>query len=330
MVEVQTDKNVTGDAALQDTAMSASTLSAMSFDLTASLQISNEVGKQPEVSDATYASSSSSTCTRESDAGVHSDGDSSAPQNRLAQVHIERGVSQDLNAKIVRRQTSRQGRLSQRWITESNELIRLTTGCVPILKGGKIMLVSASRKPEWILPKGGWELDESMEESAVRECFEEAGVMGVLGPKLKQIEYETRKAKKRRLEQEESIFHNAKTEGDSFLKPKFPQGALTNDSASRSTGSDEQLEDPHHNKERQSMMSSSYTRVRMTLFPLYVSKVLEKWPEDGRFRKAVDINEAIALLDKRPEFREVLEEVKRRGLHLLSSSPFSLAGSSCD
>ena len=94
--------------------------------------------------------------------------------------------------------TSRQGRATQRWITDpdSHETIRLTTGCVPILRGGKILFVSASRKPEWILPKGGWELDETMEESAVRECFEEAGVLGVLGPKLSDIQYETRQSQK--------------------------------------------------------------------------------------------------------------------------------------
>jgi len=80
---------------------------------------------------------------------------------------------------------------------------RMVTGCVPIVEGGRILLVSASRKSEWILPKGGWETDELMEESAIRECFEEAGVLGVLGPRLSEIEYETRKGKKRRLEFEE-------------------------------------------------------------------------------------------------------------------------------
>ena len=63
--------------------------------------------------------------------------------------------------------------------------------------------MSASRKAEWILPKGGWEKDEEMEESAIRECFEEAGVLGILGPKLNPVDYETRKAKKRRLEVQE-------------------------------------------------------------------------------------------------------------------------------
>ena len=48
----------------------------------------------------------------------------------------------------------------------------------------------------------GWEMDESIEVGTHRETFEEAGVLGILGPKLTDVEYETRKGKKRRLELE--------------------------------------------------------------------------------------------------------------------------------
>ena len=108
---------------------------------------------------------------------------------------------------VVERAVSRTGRETQRWATDSHtgQLIRLTTGCVPIMKDGRILFCSSSRKEAWILPKGGWESDETLEESAMRETFEEAGVLGVLGPVLDEIEYETRKAKKRRLERENLI-----------------------------------------------------------------------------------------------------------------------------
>ena len=66
-----------------------------------------------------------------------------------------------------------------------------------------MLFVSSSRKNDWVLPKGGWENDEALEEGAIHECFEEAGVLGILGPQLREINYETRKAKKRRLEFEE-------------------------------------------------------------------------------------------------------------------------------
>jgi diphosphoinositol-polyphosphate diphosphatase len=72
---------------------------------------------------------------------------------------------------------SRQGRQHQRWKPGG---VRQVTGCVPILQNSQILLISASRKNTWILPKGGWELDETMAESAVRETYEEAGVTGCL------------------------------------------------------------------------------------------------------------------------------------------------------
>jgi diphosphoinositol-polyphosphate diphosphatase len=152
---------------------------------------------------------------------------------------------------ILQRQESRTGRDRQRFATDpvSGELLRLVTGTVPIMKDGKILLVSSSSKPEWILPKGGWESDETCEVryvyfcyyyscsccccepsdgvsldihyiiylcvcsspnsfetlltySALRETYEEGGILGTLGPRLKDIEFETRKGKKRRLELE--------------------------------------------------------------------------------------------------------------------------------
>jgi len=50
---------------------------------------------------------------------------------------------------------------------------------------------------------------------------------------------------------------------------------------------------------------------------MYVSDVKETWPECGRCRKAVDIDDAIGMLDTRPELQAALKEVKRRGLHLV-------------
>jgi hypothetical protein len=44
-----------------------------------------------------------------------------------------------------------------------------------------------------------------MEESGVRESFEEASILGALGTKLSEIEYKTRKLRKRKLELEEMM-----------------------------------------------------------------------------------------------------------------------------
>lgn len=258
-----------------------------------------------------------------------------------------------LNAKVMTQTSSRQGRETQRWMTDpaTHQRIRLVTGCVPILKDGRILFVSSSRKAEWILPKGGWELDEAMEESAVRETYEEAGVLGTLGTKMTEIQYETRKSKKRRLELEEMLKRQkdaAETGSSSGASdgasepeeeqgtvekrskgelpsqvavpavtvPKVPHGTMSDDVVNRirasrnfaTMGCDE-------TSSAASDASSTYSLVRMTLFPLYVTEVKDDWPESGRFRKAMEIDDAIEMMKSRSEFHAVLKEVKEKGLH---------------
>jgi ADP-ribose pyrophosphatase YjhB (NUDIX family) len=252
--------------------------------------------------------------------------------------------SEKLNARIVQRKTSRQGRAWQRWDPADNnvgEPVRLVVGTVPILKGGKILFVSASRKPEWILPKGGWEGDETMEESAVRESYEEAGVVGVLGKALTAVKHETRKSKKRRLEMEE-LLHGGSGKVQDTPGKLFEDGAVEettqplSDEKSESNFatlegkllSSEELSKIQNQYQYSlkatdetmsvgSSFSATYSFVKMTLFPLYVTDVLGYWPESGRFRTAVDIHTAIAMMDARPEFKAVLLEIKARGLHLV-------------
>jgi diphosphoinositol-polyphosphate diphosphatase len=292
------------------------------------------------------------------------------------------------NAKVRLLKTSRQGRMSQRWQSDgqTGEAVRLVTGCVPILRSGKILFISSSRQSEWILPKGGWEQDESMEESAVRECFEEAGVLGSLGPPLAEVQYETRKAKKRRLEQQQhhqqqnkepKIEENSTAttlsvdSGESGGRMPLPSRPLAEapraksqvlasphslSSPAPSTASPDMTESapattPHldltrirwlaqQNAPRGAMDETAsvasnfsscthqtnsnqqqHSQVRMVLFPLYVTDVHDDWPERGRLRTAVDIDQAIAMMDARPEFRLALEEVKTRGLHLAQALP---------
>ena len=45
----------------------------------------------------------------------------------------------------------------------------------------EVMLITSRRKVgEYVLPKGGWETDEALEDAAARETVEEAGVRGAL------------------------------------------------------------------------------------------------------------------------------------------------------
>jgi len=279
---------------------------------------------------------------------------------------ISNQQSERINQKVTARKESRNGRETQRWQIDAtrNRKYRLVTGCVPIVEGGKILFVSASRKAEWILPKGGWEQDEAMEESAIRESFEEGGVLGILGPRLSEVVYETRKARKRRLEFEEmqkrrtklatastaanlrsakpvSEVHTSNTQQSSssmVLGGSTPKAARTAEvqgadasinvaqptTPLSTSGSIALPTTPTVKKalfdDASSVASaettSKYSHVKMTLFPLYVSEVKNEWPESGRLRTIVDIDKAIEMCENRPEFQEVLIEVKRRNLHL--------------
>ena len=40
----------------------------------------------------------------------------------------------------------------------------------------KVLLIQSTRRGGWVLPKGGWEADESIQEAACREAWEEAGI----------------------------------------------------------------------------------------------------------------------------------------------------------
>ncbi|KAG8072282.1 hypothetical protein GUJ93_ZPchr0006g44145 [Zizania palustris] len=73
---------------------------------------------------------------------------------------------------------ARQGRELQRYTSSGG---RIVVGCIPYrVRGGELeVLVITSQKGHGMMfPKGGWELDESMDEAARREALEEAGVRG--------------------------------------------------------------------------------------------------------------------------------------------------------
>ncbi|MCJ1338590.1 hypothetical protein MMC09_003879 [Bachmanniomyces sp. S44760] len=72
--------------------------------------------------------------------------------------------------------TARTGRDNQRYGSQGE---RLVAGVVPLSADNtKVLLIESTRRGGWVLPKGGWELDEgTAQEAACREAWEEAGVI---------------------------------------------------------------------------------------------------------------------------------------------------------
>ncbi|XP_039057540.1 nudix hydrolase 4-like [Hibiscus syriacus] len=95
----------------------------------------------------------------------------------------------------------RSGRQFQRYDSEG---FRLVVGCIPYRYRKmdeansnddviEVLVISAQNGKGMLFPKGGWEHDESMEEAAVRETLEEAGVVGNIECKLGKWSYESKR-----------------------------------------------------------------------------------------------------------------------------------------
>ncbi|CAK9137921.1 unnamed protein product [Ilex paraguariensis] len=91
---------------------------------------------------------------------------------------------------------SRTGRQFQRY----NQGCRQVVGSIPcrlrktknqspsthgtLIEEIEVLLISSQKSPRMMFPKGGWEIDESMEGAVSRETQEEAGVLGYVGCRL--------------------------------------------------------------------------------------------------------------------------------------------------
>lgn len=71
-------------------------------------------------------------------------------------------------------------------------MTRKASGCIVFKNEGaglRILLVTSSDRRNWVIPKGGVELNLSSRESALKEVQEEAGVTGNVGVKLGDFAY---------------------------------------------------------------------------------------------------------------------------------------------
>lgn len=335
-------KPVCVDETLKKQAMSREEMSKFVFE--------TDTPKDAVSQELSVVSSGSSTASREnglsdttSEKSLPSSGKESTVIAGGSFLH-RKTESERINLRVKTKTTSRNGRQTQRWYTcpTTKRIYRMTTGCIPVLKDGRILFCSASRKPEWILPKGGWEKDESLEESAIRETFEEAGVFGIIGPCLGEIEFETRKGKKRRIELEDiqrkaklireasASSPKASPQTDEAMAPPALRknvSSCVSEDEKKTADAATQNRDPKAGKPAYpssdgdnisvaSETSLTHAHVKLSLLPLYVTEIMETWPEQGRFRKVVDIDEAIKISESRPYFQQALKELKEKNLHI--------------
>ncbi|KAJ7982357.1 Nudix hydrolase 16, mitochondrial [Quillaja saponaria] len=96
---------------------------------------------------------------------------------------------------------ARTGRHQQRY----EDGYRLVAGCIPFRyknsddsddssfeKIVEVLMINSPSGPGLLFPKGGWENDESVEEAAVREAIEEAGVRGDIMELLGQYDFRSK------------------------------------------------------------------------------------------------------------------------------------------
>eukprot|EP00730_Choanoeca_flexa_P012023 TRINITY_DN3049_c0_g1_i1.p1 TRINITY_DN3049_c0_g1~~TRINITY_DN3049_c0_g1_i1.p1 ORF type:complete len:170 (+),score=41.31 TRINITY_DN3049_c0_g1_i1:277-786(+) len=92
---------------------------------------------------------------------------------------------------------ARVGREHQRYETDGT---RLVAGCLPYrtTQDGEVqvMLITNRKQTHWIIPKGGWETDETAVEAAARESYEEAGVLGTVEDLLFEFQHVGKKGAK--------------------------------------------------------------------------------------------------------------------------------------
>ena len=148
---------------------------------------------------------------------------------------------------------------------------RLVAGVVPLTADKSyVMLIQSTRRKGWVLPKGGWELDEECHEAAAREAWEEGGI-------LVQIDYD--------------------------LGDIHETGPRKKSSSSSSSSSSKVSKDPSKEGKEKDKGRSLYRFYEVT-----VTSEEADWPErEKRERQWFTFAEAKELLKDRPELQTALE-----------------------
>ncbi len=136
-----------------------------------------------------------------------------------------------------------------------------------------VMLIQSTRRKGWVLPKGGWELDEECHEAAAREAWEEAGI-------VVQVDYDL---------------------GD--IHETGPRKKSSSSSSSSSSKGSKDASKDGKDKDKKDKGRSVYRFYEVT-----VTSEEPDWPErEKRERQWFTFAEAKELLKDRPELQTALE-----------------------
>jgi 8-oxo-dGTP pyrophosphatase MutT (NUDIX family) len=196
-------------------------------------------------------------------------------------------LSRSAHEMISQLNSARESHDNQRWAHNpamDGAVVRLVAGCIPILPDGRILMITSRTKDCSFLglPKGGWELDESLEEGALRETFEEAGALGILGPPLPSFLVVSGKNKTTPTKVKD--FH---PRSSTVVSEEYADETLLDHvnfcSLSTLVPLTPDLENLHTGP------SDHHSHTWMTFFPLYVTQIMKDWPESTRQRRAYPI-----------------------------------------
>ncbi|WVZ15045.1 hypothetical protein V8G54_012611 [Vigna mungo] len=110
-------------------------------------------------------------------------------------------VSKDLFPKQLENMMSLVSPRTGRHLQRYDQGCRQVVGCIPYRyknngtkdKELEVLVISAQKGHGMQFPKGGWEIDESMEQAALRETIEEAGVIGSVENNLGKWYYKSKR-----------------------------------------------------------------------------------------------------------------------------------------
>ncbi|EEY70202.1 uncharacterized protein PITG_19405 [Phytophthora infestans T30-4] len=120
-----------------------------------------------------------------------------SPPNKHSPTSMHKDLPDDSLTRLSSRLLqSRVGRDKQRYDGHTRLLACIVISRRHVDTSDEFLLISSSKHPtQWILPKGGWETDETVVESALREADEEAGISGEVVGALGTLDFASQQGK---------------------------------------------------------------------------------------------------------------------------------------